>query len=377
MFILGSMAKRATSGSAASGGRARAEKLSPEVRSEIARQAAATRWLTAGKAVRRAVFEGDLVIADTKLPCAVLDDGTRVLARSHFIEAIGRRGKVKGGSKFERQEAKFKVPVFLAAENLKPFVSLELVQNSAPIHYYAKFGPNWGLRAEVLPGVCQVYLDAERAGVLQKNQQHIADHCRILSRGFATVGLFALIDEATGAQDSRAANALAEILEQFIAKELRKWVKTFPTEFFRGICRLRNVPFNDAFRFPSYFGHLINDVIYARLAPLVLAELRRKNPVTETGRRKGKLFQWLSEDVGDPKLRAHFIKVLTLFDASEDWETFYRLLDKALPRFSTQPLLAIAEEEIPPGSHMSLPAGMSPVVATPKRAIARKSPPPP
>jgi hypothetical protein len=126
------------------------------------------------------------------------------------MEAIGRKGKVKGGEKFERHsEGKFRVPVFLAAENLKPFVTMELIQNSAPVHYHTRFGPNWGLRGEVLPGVCQVYLDAQHQGVLQANQQHIAEQCRILSRGFATVGLFALIDEATGAQDFRAANALA------------------------------------------------------------------------------------------------------------------------------------------------------------------------
>ena len=342
------MAKKTTDGAAALGGRARAQKLSKQERSQIARQAAVVRWENAGKDVRRSVFEGELTIAglDMKLWCAVLDDGTRVIARSNFMKAIGREGKVKGGEKYERPSGgKFRVPVFLAAENLKPFVTMELIENSAPIHFHTQFGPNWGIRAEVMPGVCQVYLDAMHAGVLLPNQKHIAEQCRILSRGFATVGLFALIDEATGAQDSRAANALAEILEEFIAKELRKWVKTFPTEFFRGLCRIRRVPFNDAFRFPSYFGHLINDIIYSRLAPGVLAELRRKNPVTESGRRKSKLFQWLSEDVGDPKLRAHFIKVITLLDAAEDWPTFYKLLDRALPAFSTQPLLALAEEE--------------------------------
>jgi hypothetical protein len=46
-------------------------------------------------------------------------------------------------------------------------------------------------------------------------------------------------------------------------------------------------------------------------------------------------------------------------EASDDWTTFYRLLNKALPPFSTQPLLAIAEEEIPPGDLLALPEGMS------------------
>lgn len=165
----------------------------------------------------------------------------------------------KGGAKYERETENSRVPVFLAADNLSTFVSMDLVENSAPVYFLSKSGPNWGVRAEILPAVCHVYMDAQHAGVLQKNQIHIAEHCRILLRGLGVVGIIALVDEATGAQDYRAADALAEILKAFIAKELRKWVRTFPVEFFRGLCRLRKVPFNEAYRFPSYFGHLIND----------------------------------------------------------------------------------------------------------------------
>lgn len=42
----------------------------------------------------------------------------------------------------------------------------------------------------------------------------------ILVRGFARVSIIALVDEATGYQRDRAKNALAAILEAFIAKEL-------------------------------------------------------------------------------------------------------------------------------------------------------------
>lgn len=36
-----------------------------------------------------------------------------------------------------------------------------------------------------------------------------------------------------GDQDLRARDALAKILEAFVAKEIRKWVKTFPVEFYK------------------------------------------------------------------------------------------------------------------------------------------------
>jgi hypothetical protein len=42
-----------------------------------------------------------------------------------------------------------------------------------------------------------------------------------------------------------------------------------------------------------------------------------------------------------------FIKVNTLMEASDDWDSFYRMLNKVLPPYSTLPLLALAEEDIP------------------------------
>jgi hypothetical protein len=44
---------------------------------------------------------------------------------------------------------------------------------------------------------------ARSAGVLQKQQEHIARQAEILVRGFAGIGIIALIDEATGYQRDR------------------------------------------------------------------------------------------------------------------------------------------------------------------------------
>src|SRR4051812_6377778 len=92
---------------------ARAESLSPEERSSIARRAAASRWGNLREAVSH---EGTLKIGGAEIECYVLDDETRVLARAGFVRAIGRTGKVKGGRKFDEE---FQTPVFLTADNLK------------------------------------------------------------------------------------------------------------------------------------------------------------------------------------------------------------------------------------------------------------------
>ena len=75
-------------------------------------------------------------------------------------------------------------------------------------------------------------LEARKEGALTGRQQHIAERCEIIVRGFARVGIIALIDEATGYQADRARDALAKILEAFVTKELRRWVKTFPADFY-------------------------------------------------------------------------------------------------------------------------------------------------
>jgi hypothetical protein len=191
-----------------------------------------------------------------------------------------------------------------------------------------------GYRAELLQMVCDVYLDARKGGMLTQSQEKIADQAEMLVRGFARVGIIALVDEATGYQRDRASDALARILEQFIAKELQPWVKTFPDEFYEQLFRLRGLEFpRDTVKRPQYFGYLTNDIIYKRLAPGILDELKRTEPKTPSGRRKGTIQQRLTPDLGHPKLREHLASVTTIMALSDDYEDFMRKLDKRHPKY--------------------------------------------
>lgn len=309
-------------------GKARANSMTPQRRSEIARMAAAKKYGTLREAISR---EGIVKVGGVELQCYVLDDETRVLARASFVKAIGRTGKVKGGRRFDEE---FQTPVFLTAENLKPYFPSDLDVNSKPIFFTDGDSHMIGYRAELLPDVCDIFADAERAGVLRKNQLHIATACRILSRGLTRVGIIGLIDEATGYQHTRAANALARILETYIAKELQPWVKTFPDEFYEQMFRLRGLDFpRDTVKRPQYFGYLTNDVIYKRLAPGVLDELKRTEPKTPSGKRKGTIQQRLTPDLGHPKLREHLASVTTIMALSDHYEDFMAKLDRRHPKY--------------------------------------------
>ncbi|MEM0982705.1 MAG: P63C domain-containing protein [Planctomycetota bacterium] len=325
------------------GGKARAKRLSPQERSQIARNAALARWGEPDD-IKRATHDGVVPVGDARIPCAVLEDGTRVLTQYGFLQAVGRSGRPQGRSGEEGFE---KQAPFLAPNNLKTFVSKDLASSSRPIAFRMTTGGTaWGYRAELLPKVCEVYLRARDEGVLLKSQEKFAMACDILMRGLAHTGIVALVDEATGFQADRARDALAKILERFIADELRKWVKTFPDDFYKEMFRLKGWTYDPySVKRPQLVGKYTNDLVYQRLAPGVLEELQRRNPKDEKGHRRNKHFQLLTEDVGDPRLREHLASVVALMRAASKWDEFRKMIDRALPKYKEAPLFSRPEAE--------------------------------
>ena len=348
----------------AKGGKARAEKLSPEARSEIARKGGLARHAKRDVSdLPRAKREGVIRIGDVEMQCAVLADNRRVLTQSGVMVALGRARQVKSRKYFE---ADVNLPAFLQAKNLKPFISNDLEVTSSRIEFVTKTGGTaFGYSAELLPKVCDVFIEADRAGKLNKTQMHISDRARILYRGFATLGIIALVDEATGHQEDRARDALQQFLEQFLRKELAAWVKKFPDEFYENIYKLRGWvwPGMAKNRY-SVVGHYTRDLVFERLAPGLLPELERRSPKNEKGERKGKLHQWLTADLGDPLLSQH-MHTLIMFQRlaianGHGWNKFVKTVDQVLPKRNTTIEMNLEEPNdpsaVPPPSSQSLSA---------------------
>lgn len=330
---------------AAKGGNARAASLSAEQRSQIAKAAVEARWRNAGKLsevpqATHGSHDRPLRIGELEIPCYVLHDGRRVLAQAGMVRALGM---TPGGSSHGRD----RMLKFATQERLKPFTSNKLkVGTLVPIEFQTPDGKRMlGYEAALLADLCDAVLEARKEGALADRQQHIATHCEILVRGFARVGIIALVDEATGYQADRSKDALAKILEAFVQKELRKWIRTFPADFYKELFRLRNIPYGESVKRPQYIGHLTNDLVYARLAPEVLSELRRITPRNDKGRLKHHLFRRLTDDVGHPKLLQHLSAVIALMTAADNWDQFKRMIDRALPRYTAMPLFEKMEEE--------------------------------
>ena len=283
-----------------------------------------------------------LVIGDIEIPCYVLEDETRVLTQRGMVSALGM---ARGGSSYGGGD---RLAHFVGQKTLKPFVNKELLSVTVePV----KFKPSTGALANSYPAtllvdICSVVLLARDAGVLGKQQLHIADRCDSLIRGFAKVGIIALVDEATGYQRIREERALATILERLIAKELSPWTRTFEFEFYQQICRLKKWPSIRAIKRPSIVGTYTNDFVYERLAPGVLEELQRKNPTLPDAKwRRHKHHQWLTPEVGHPKLRQHVWAVVALMRAAPSWNVFKRNLDRAFPKQNTTVPLNLTDPE--------------------------------
>jgi len=317
------------------GGFARAEKLSPEERSAIASSAAKARWAkdTGEDHLPKATHRGEISIGDIKLPCAVLDDGRRVVSEFGITRALGSRSGASKRLKKASEEDGALVPVFLAPPRLKPFISDEILNGPLkPITYRDKQRRVVGYSAEALPAVCEIWLDARHANALQQQQLAKAQNAEILMRGLAHVGIVALVDEATGYQSERDRDELNKILSLYLADERLKWAKRFPDEFYKQIYRLKKWRWPNHGNRTPYVGKITNAIVYEKLPPGVMEELQSRNPTREgTGRRKWKHHQFLSEDIGQPDLRDHLMQLIALMRISPDWPTFELHMKLAFP----------------------------------------------
>ncbi|MFM8331872.1 MAG: P63C domain-containing protein [Candidatus Methylumidiphilus sp.] len=121
---------------------------------------------------------------------------------------------------------------------------------------------------------------------------------------------------------------------------LAAWAKRFPDEFYENIYKLKGWqwPGMGKNRY-SVVAHYTRDLVYARLGPGILKELEEKTPKDESGNRKNKFHQWLTEDVGHPLLAQHLHSIIMFQRLSiangYGWQKFVRMVDQVLPKKGT------------------------------------------
>jgi hypothetical protein len=274
--------------------------------------------------LRSALYIGKLPIGDLELDCAVLDDGTRVLSATSIFEAFGRSRK---GQNKRLEIEGTKLPPFVAAKNLEPYIDQSVIERTRTVEYKDGNRSKTGYAASLLPKVCEVYLSARREIKLTEPQLKVANQAEVLLTALAQVGIDALVDEATGYQRDRRHDALRLLLSKYISEGLQKWIHTFPDSFFLELDRLYGNEPTTARSRPQYYGHFINRYVYDPIEHgYVKSKLNELN-IREDGKRRAKFHQWLSNE-GRTILIHHIGRVQMMMEMCVDVSQFKQAADK-------------------------------------------------
>lgn len=312
------------------GGFARKDALTKAQRSDIAKRAAKSRW--SGTAIPKPKYSGTLKILDRQIPCAVIEIDGQIKRLIVQREVVGLLTENKKGG----------LDRYLAAKNLQDFVPEKFKGKSldqATILIDIGGRKAHAYEGEDIVDIVGMYLDARKherttgTKILLPSQEHLAERAEIIIKSLAKVGIAGLIDEATGYQYVREKDALQAYLEKVIRKEIAAWVQRFPDEFFEQIHRLHHWKWRGPGKSPSVVGKYINDLVYSRLGPGILDELRKVNPKNEKGNRTSKHHQWLTADVGHPMLAQHLYSLITLMRGYDDWKNFYKFANRIYPKY--------------------------------------------
>ena len=270
------------------------------------------------------IHEGEITLGETIISCYVLEDGTRVLSGRGLQEAL----KMVDNEEDSKPTAGTRLNRYLEQKTLNEFI----YKDKKPDHYdpiicYLGDKKIHGYEATILADICDSFLEARKEIKLSSRQKIIADQCEILIRGFARVGIIALIDEATGYQYDRERFELQKILTAYVSDEILKWQLTFSDEFYKEIYRLWKLPFIPKYikNKPSFIGSLTNKYIYERLPKGVLEKIRDNTPKTEKGNWKYKFHQSLTPEIGREHLKKQIIEVTTLMSVSNNKSEFDEL----------------------------------------------------
>jgi hypothetical protein len=270
--------------------------------------------------IPKAMYWGALPVADMELPVFVLENGLRVISRTG---ATGLLSEKKGGGNLEN---------YLQVAALQKYIPPDLSGLAIDFALHITNKRVMGYSAETFLEICRAYVRALADGALDTDRQkEIAVRASMFLAACAKVGLVALIDEATGYQYDRAADALRVKLKAYLAEEMRDWEKTFPDELWQEFGRLTNWKGSVTQR-PKYWGHLVTELVYQYLDPDVCKWLKDNKPQPQKGKN---WHQWLSDQYGLRKLVQH---IYTLIGVAKTCFNMRELRDKMAEMYGKSPV---------------------------------------
>ncbi len=265
------------------------------------------------------------------IPCYVLEDGTAVLSGRGMQIALGYSPKHSGTE----------LPKLVKNKKFEKFIPESIVNAVENPLRFLRVGSGgsvpdtYGFEATVLIDLCYVLIDAKQAGIkLTKREQILEKQAQVTVRAFSKTGIVAVIYNVTGYQDEVVKGALNVILNKFLLQEAKKYKVTFPLELYRQWFRLNNWEWKkeNAQKRPQVIGTWTNNLIYSRMAPGLLDRLKEINPKNERGKLENPYFSFLTDEVGEPKLREFFGGLIALSKATNNWKKYVAMVNKVYPK---------------------------------------------
>lgn len=314
----------------AKGGLARAEKLTPEERSHIAKNAAAARWgVKPPQATHKGNFREEFGF---DVECYVLDDPqkTAVIHQRGMGAALGFSGQ--GGGRLTR---------FINGKTIAPYLGLDLKDKlSHPIVFKGLTTVSGEPSNKILHGfdvtllidVCKAIVATQAGGKLLKSQEGLARQAHIILNASAKAGIKGLAYALAGYDATRQETIAA--FKMYIQSEAREYEREFPEQLYQQWYRLYELPKPEKNR-PWKFMHLTVNQVYFPLAHshgtihnLIVAQRAK------SGERSKKLHQFLAE-VGVKALRTHLGQLLGIAQVSNNRQEYEKHVNRIFEQQQT------------------------------------------
>lgn len=248
------------------------------------------------------------------IDCYVLDDGRRVMSQSGVVRCI--TGGVSTGSLsryIDRVAEKGSLPEDLSFPALSKNGTRMLVRE-----------------AKDVAAVAQLFVDAAIDGRLREDQRHLAKGASALLGGLAGIALDALVDEITGYQYERPADALRNEIDRILTPVACDWDQMWPRDLVQIMATLYGMPWDGVGRYPFWTQSVMHQVHLAVFGDAGVNELHRisPNPRESTIRRH----QHFTEEMRTAFRERHLPTVKALLIAADSPADFLNAMRAAYGR---------------------------------------------
>lgn len=266
-----------------------------------------------------------LVLCTYELDCYVLDDMTRVVAKTKFEKVLGMESKFKKG-----------IIDFLLVLNNNILVSEKILQEvSNPISFLVLDDAQTptvvlGYNSDLFIVICELIQKAKNEGLLTANQIKQAKISEKILKSLDKKNINSLIDSASGFTFFK--ETTKENFKNYLLKQKQdtcfEWVVTFSDDFYEEIFVFLNTSWQVFRKAPFILADFIYNSIFMRIDDKTLIEIRSSKPKRSYVNKNGVL---LNREHPTIQIFNHILQSF-LIESNYERSEFMQLLIKNYPK---------------------------------------------